>query len=321
MISREMWMEAFEGFYIYDCAVRRNDIFCFLLIQKKEGGDQGEPATRLVSVFNDGSGDVGFGEYTGFELPKISVSRNPEEQAIMISLDGDVAVLGGGENDLEKKIPMGKRNSALLSSAVGIATIDGDIYAVGGWRSVCRRIGSGKWQNLADRASLPESKGTKNGLDNGGFSVIDGFNAHDIYCGGGKGDLWHFDGSSWEQCPVPTNMYVESICCAGDGFVYVGLQSGSVMRGRNDKWKVIHVGSLTLPFKDMVWYEDKVWCTSDYGIWTIEDGKYIEPDLSAKVRSCSGNLSVGDGVMLLAGMYGASVYNGKKWTTLIPPSM
>lgn len=141
------------------------------------------------------------------------------------------------------------------------------------------------------------------------------------YCGGGKGDLWHFDGSTWEQCPVPTSMYVESLCCAGDGFVYVGLQSGSVMRGRDDKWKVIHVGSLTLPFKDMVWYDNKVWCTSDYGIWTIEDGKYLEPDLSAKVRSCSGNLSVGDGVMLLAGLYGATVYNGKKWTTLIPPSM
>ena len=39
---------------------------------KKEGGDLGEPAARLVSVFNDGSGDVGFGEYTGFALPKVS---------------------------------------------------------------------------------------------------------------------------------------------------------------------------------------------------------------------------------------------------------
>ena len=74
---------------------------------------------------------------------------------------------------------------------------------------------------------------------------------------------------------------------------------------------------MTLAFKDMVWFDGKVWCTSDYGLWVIKDGKLKEAELPAEVTACAGNLSVGDGVMLLAGMYGATVYDGKTWTRLI----
>ena len=49
----------------------------------------------------------------------------------------------------------------------------------------------------------------------------------------------------------------------------------------------------------------------------IEDGKLKEAELPAEVTASAGNLSVGDGVMLLAGMYGATVYDGKTWTRLI----
>lgn len=283
-------------------------------------GDETEPLKRLVNVFDDGSSEVGYAEYTGFTRPQIATSQHPKEQAVMIASNGSVAVLGGGESDLEKKIPMRRSGGALFTNVAGLATIDGHVYVAGGWRLVCRRLGPGNWENLADRATLPMPTGD-HGLNNGGFDVIDGFNANDIYCGGGKGDLWHFDGFQWAQCVVPTDMYIESICCAGDGFVYVGLQSGSVMRGRGTKWKVIYIGALSLPFKDMVWYDNRVWCTSDYGVWVIEDGKVAEPDLPPEVRACSGNLAVGDGVMLLAGMYGAIVYNGKKWTPLVPSSM
>lgn len=317
LINKEKWNNAFDGFNIYDCAVRNKDAFSFVCIKATKGKVGDEPNKRLINVFID-SGDVEFIEYTGFAQPLLTVARKPLEQAVMVGIDGDVAVLGSGKHGLETEIPMGRDETPLFTSAAAIATIDGYVYAAGNWRTVCRRTAAGVWENIADRKTLSIPERNENGSNDDGFDAIDGFNDHDIYCGGGKGDLWRFDGLQWHHCSLPTNMYIESICCAGDGYVYIGMQSGSILRGRDNKWKMIHEGKLSLPFKDLVWFDGVVWCTSDYGIWAIKDGKVREANVEANTRSCSGNLSVGDGVMLLAGMYGASIFDGNIWKKLGP---
>lgn len=91
------------------------------------------------------------------------------------------------------------------------------------------------------------------------------------------------------------------------------------MRGRDDDWRLIYKGAMSLPFRDMVWFAGKVRCTSDFGTWTIENGVLVDPELPSSVRACSGNLAVGDGVMPLAGFYGASVFDGTTWTPFGPP--
>jgi hypothetical protein len=74
---------------------------------------------------------------------------------------------------------------------------------------------------------------------------------------------------------------------------------------------------MPLPFRDMVWYEDRGWCTSDYGLWTIHKGKIGRPEVPATVSACSGNLSVGDGVLLLAGLYGAVFKEDGQWNEIV----
>jgi len=172
-------------------------------------------------------------------------------------------------------------------------------------------MGPNAWESLiGDRSTLPLPPKVDGPFSDGGFDAIAGFSETDIYCVGGKGDAWRYDGTRWQVCPVGTDMQFWSVCCAGDGLVYIGMQSGSVLRGRENDWEVIHQDEMTLPFKDMVWFDGKVWCTSDYGLWVIENGQLSEADVPPGVKACSGNLSVGDGLMLLAGMYGASVYGG-----------
>ncbi len=61
------------------------------------------------------------------------------------------------------------------------------------------------------------------------------------------------------------------------------------MRGRENMWKVIHIGELSTPFKDMVWFAGKVWGTSDYGLWTIVNDKVDYADIPANAHACSGN--------------------------------
>lgn len=154
--------------------MRQRNIFCFVLIKKQLDGDQAEPIKRLVSVFTDGAWDMAFAEYKGFSRPKLVVAQRHKPQAVMISAKGRVGVLGSNFNGAEDSIPMGTSDAALFSSANAIATIDGYVYAAGGWRSVCRRTEPGKWENLADRQTLPMPIATKSGLNVDGFSVIDG---------------------------------------------------------------------------------------------------------------------------------------------------
>ena len=68
-----------------------------------------------------------------------------------------------------------------------------------------------------------------------------------------------------------------------------------------------------MPYRDLVWYNDKVWGTNSYGLWSLEDGKMKEVKLDDSIKVCAGHLSVADGVMLLAGANGAAFLEEGTW--------
>ncbi len=171
-----------------------------------------------------------------------------------------------------------------------------------------KRVDRNHWIEIGP---LPPMKSGQSGFDD-----FDAFSETDIYAAGGRGDVWHYDGTAWHRIPFPSKMWIESVCCGQDGYVYIGAQSGTVFQGRGDAWKLIHEGDISLPFKDMVWFGDRVYATNDYGLWEIKDGAVQRSDAPIEITNCSGNLSVGDGVMLLAGHYGAALHDGTGWTRL-----
>lgn len=266
MISHELYEEGFAGYHIYDCEIRTKSIFSFILCETLEDNNEEEPRKRLLNYFRGVKEEIGYGQYTGYEIPKLAVAQKPSAQAVMVALNGVVAVQGAGVSAMERDIPRGVEG-AVFRGIHGATNIDGCVYVTGPWRSVARRIGPNQWESIADRkSSMPIPKASKYGATDTGFDGIDGFNANDIYCAGSKGDVWRYDGKRWQQCPVPINLLMETVCCAGDGYVYIGMAGGSVLKGRENNWKVIHTDRMTLPFTDMVWFAGRVWCTSDHGL-------------------------------------------------------
>lgn len=71
-------------------------------------------------------------------------------------------------------------------------------------------------------------------------------------------------------------------------------------------------GDMTLSFKDMIWHQDWLWCTSDYGLWTLEAGGLVQAGVPFEIYVCADNLSVGDGAMLMADTHGAAFCDGKE---------
>ena len=208
----------------------------------------------------------------------------------------------------------GKKKWPLLSIPNSFKYIDGDLYAVSFDRSVAVQVAENEWKNLVSKNDLDVPTETTTS----GFRTIDGFNKNDLYAVGGKSDLWHFNGQQWRQIQLPTNIDMFTVCCAGDGYVYLGGTMGTIWYGRDDKWQLLENPEFTIPYKNMVWYQDRVWCTSDYGLWCIKNQQLFRPsDVPDEVLLCAGSLSVGDDCLLIAGSGGAQLFDGEKWTDLL----
>lgn len=321
----------FNGFFIIDCVVRRKD-FCYFVVEQiydeeTESPPKSQIITRVVTYVTQPEkvklGRIWGGQdLKGMHRLKAGVSLQPKEQFVGVSLNDHVYVLGSGDDGFENDLK-GSNSKELRETKAGpeeyflrggihkLRTIEGQLYGCGLGRTVITRHGKNDWFY---HASLPKDKSF---LDDTGFLDIDGFSSNDVYAAGGHGDVWHYDGNKWKQLAFPSNMTLGTVCCAGDGYVYIGADSGTVYRGRAEKWERIHRGDMTLSYRDMVWHDGKVWATNDHGIWVIENGKVNRADAPDKVRVCSGHLSVGDGVMLLAGVYGAAMHDGKDWHMVI----
>lgn len=317
--------EYFRGFHFVDCAVRSRSIIYLLGRQEyelEEGDsdpDESEVVKRFSNIFLDRPESERYGctDLTGFRITNIEVSQVPQPHAVAVDYKADVFARAKGLTGLEDRVPFDDETGPQRGGIRRLRSVDGHVYGAGGRRSVCRREGPNHWVPLWDK-SLPLPKVKRKVDENDyGFDDIHGFSANDLYAVGGEGDVWHYDGKRWKQIPFPSNMDLYNVCCGGDGQVYIGGRSGAVFRGRENRWEKIHDGGLSLRLKDMEWYQDRVWCTNDYGVWTIKDGKFEDAGLPLAIGNCAGRLAVGDGVMVLAGMYGAAMYDGQEWQMLV----
>ena len=321
MITQEEYDDCLRGYQISDCVVRNRNYFHFIahdIEQALEASPISESRVtkREVGFYLDEPyGErLGAQEFVNFRRTYVGATAQPMDQVVCVDSGGMVYSRGSGFEDFESPIPKhdnGPRRGAIFR----IRMIQGQLYAVGSGHTVCRRRGVNDWESLC--FNLPaETLADFNDVDraaNMAFKDIDGFAPDDLYVIAGRGRVWHFDGKQWTQIHFPSNMLLHSVCCAGDGHVYIGAQSGNLFRGRGQEWKLIERGNMTLPFQDLVWHAGKVWGTSDYGVWHLEGDRMVQTEVPSEIMVCAGNLSVAEGVLLMAGTHGAAFHDGQQW--------
>lgn len=325
-----------KGFEITGCAIRSKDIFYFVALSdydlKDSLPEDSERTFRVIPFFLKEELRWSYVSYDGYEGLMAGASQQPESKFIGVDRSRYAVVLGGGSNEVEE-IPC-SINGPLRSRARRVKTINGYVHACSAYRGLARRDGAHLWVSLCANLEMNLDRDPTSAPY--GFNDFDAFGDGEFYCVGGRSDVWRLDGQGWTFVEFPNDssqlpywlknledyegVKLESVCCAGDGYVYIGGPSGAVWKGRHDQWKLIHDVNLTLPFKDMVWFQDRVYCTSDYGFWEIVNGKVRPCDVPEEIRICSGNLSVADGVMLLAGEGGAAYHDGHKWKLIFNTS-
>jgi len=321
-VPQKQWSKGLRGWNITDCAVRSSS-FVYLVARENIPEEQisgtwdHDITTRFLVLYLNKSPEksLGLQGFDGFGHPRCGVAHNPLSQGIITARnhDGDAWAMGSGKNGPMEHIAPGKGPMTMK-----VKCINGYAYSVGSGRSIYKRTNVDYWVKLDN--GFPENILKVEDILSEGFYDLDGFSESDMYAVGGDGDIWHFDGTLWMQEGFPSNMELNTVTCASDGYVYVSGQGGTLWRGRNSTWEKLYSGRYTIPWNDVLWFEDKLWLASDYML-RIWDGKKLVPvtDDEGDELPFSGHMDACDGLLVIADTESVMAYQNGKWRTLVAP--
>jgi hypothetical protein len=314
-VNKKVWDENLNGMLITDCAVRDRNIL-YLCLRENLPHEKAlllldhDIKTTLLAIFLDTPNNQYGGAYlTGYNMPRVGVSRAPVAQGLLVARNssGQITSMGGGKDYPDEHIqkdgwPMTWR----------IKCINGYAYSVGGQRKIYKRTSIGKWEKFSD---LPKSEN----IETVGFNDMDAFSESDMYAVGGHGDVWHYDGSQWRQMSFPSDVQLATVTCAGDGNVYISGEGGSLWVGQKSTWKSIYKGNSSILWNDALWFENKLWLSSDYQ-FRIWNGTNLEPVThEGKAVPMNGHMDAYDGLLAVASSEYVMTFDGKDWRYIVSP--
>ncbi|NHZ66763.1 hypothetical protein [Massilia genomosp. 1] len=335
IFDESTWDTYISGYTFYDCAILSEHGFGFVLVEEKDGDDDDDsaPMTRFIAMKIDNPIESRFNgsETNGFSKTTIASSEHSrgyvavDTGSKVYSIDSERM---GDERAIDRVLDMSTYNG-MVGVIHKVVRAAGQVYALGDFRRIYRRIGVDQWIELGAEgagvpmpAEIPSSSDYDSSI---GFNDMSAFAKNDMYAVGGDGDVWRFDGKKWHNCPIPTNASLETVCCAGNGIVYITELNGSVWAGRTDQWKKIADANLTAGFHpvDAFWFNNRLYLGSQQGIFAIDEKtKKVVPlkevDEDAPNPTNGGRIDVSpDGRFLLTvGPYGACLHDGTKWRRL-----
>ena len=344
--AKERFNSLLGGYAIIHANIKSKTRIAFII--KDIGGEKGylkdasELATDFVlynpNIRADKHGVVALGWKQGVRKAWVTMLGD-ENNPIILCNDLTFTYEYPSDYHLDKKIGWSKlpnpinTKKAMIRGILGCKVIDNEAYMFGKFRKLYKRIGIQVWKDISYEdehpqlhADLEQYKKQKVHLrDVGiGFHAIDGFNKNDIYACGDGGDCWHYNGKVWRRLDLPVSTDLTSILCANDGYVYIGLTHGDIIKGRYKKesnienWEILKgEGGAT---NTLAWFQDKVYIGSDLGIYTINSQSNIEQyQFSEKgwhqysfkhVASC-------DEALLSYGTDQALIFDGKDWEEIV----
>ncbi len=289
--------------------------------------------TRFVAIDIDEPIERRFrGAQTGaFRGTTIAASEQPRVYVAVVSTSKVHSIepgRSGDERAIDRVLDMSIGNG-MLGTVRKVVRAAGEIYAVGDYRKIYRRIGVDQWIELGaegNGVSMPADLTSEmDFIYTIGFNDMSAFSKNDMYAVGGEGDAWRFDGEQWHQCLIPTTAKLTTVCCAGNGRVYITEQKGSVWEGRADRWQKVTGKKLPAGFYpvDSIWFNNRLYLGTQYGLFALDKkrGKVVdlkEAEDDAPNPTSSGRLDLSeDGRFLLtAGASGACIHDGTKWRRL-----
>lgn len=335
IFDRNMWDKIGKGFFVKDCTIGFEDgRLGFLFVEEGDPDDRGDWwLTRLLAVKLELPIDRRFFMREGGNLRSATLSSAwAPDQSEFIAVDIDRNLWSYKPKEYkgsEEAIPFdtnGHDFDAAVSKVVRVGTT---VYAIGSPFRIFQRIKGQQWKELTgipipaafesgDRAKIIDAS------TNSTFFDLAGFSNENMYAVGDGGTVWNFNGGHWKQVPFPTNADLFTVACGDNDNVYITDIRGNLWKGSGTSWSLLCEMNQSLPFKDSAWYQGRLWCANDYGMYVLEGTKLVPAHkakfdpIPTEVALHSHRIDVSpDGKqMLVCGGDGAALHDGEKWTLL-----
>lgn len=250
-------------------------------------------------------GLLGFIGGNAWHTASITICKYPHEQMLAMSAHGEIRLFGSGL-DSEELISTPDGSPETRGLLRKVRNIGQRAYAVGMNRQVYRRDGEGLWVCL-DQAIRPAPSEVK------GFEAVDGFAENDLYAAGWDGEIWHFNATSWQVCPSPTNLVLTSLLCAADDQVYAAGQRGLLLKGRQSSWQFIEQEAMRDDIWDLAWFEGQLYVATYRGLYSLVNEQLVPVDFGDERPTSFYHLSAADGVLWSFGAKDIMAFDGSRW--------
>lgn len=216
-----------------------------------------------------------------FEMSAVSMCLLVQPQIALLMLGNNGKVVRWGSKDFsEEWIDNSSDGPGSRNGMREIRAIGQHAYAVGMGRMVYRCEAEDNWSRLDSgvRADLK--------LDSdSGFNSIDGFSEQDIYAAGWDGEIWHYFENRWTKLESPTNLALQRVVCAPDGYVYIVGQRGVIIKGRENGWEVVEQDLMKQDFWGACWFKGKLYASTANGIYVLDDDTLKSIDIGSIHKS------------------------------------
>jgi hypothetical protein len=301
-----MAIDASKGFFVSDgCVIRRDQ----LLLALGFNADPDQETSR-----------VGYhvqGEWRHFDVEVdsvISVTASDTLGYAVASL-GSVFELPLAE-DTTREIFNERVRSWVIEAAVDfgelmrIRLIQGVPFCVGQSGQVYR-LGKANW----DRADHGMRK-----IGGPDLEDIDGFSLDELYVAGIEGAIHRFDGSTWRQVSLPTNLNISNVRCLSDGLCCACGDDGLILRGRLDDWQVFGEPVPDRNYWGLEEFDGSIYLAHGTGIDRLVDQAVVPVDLKLKGKTTFHRLHGRDHVLYSFGTDHLLRFADGVWTRVPIPT-
>ncbi|MCP4744828.1 MAG: hypothetical protein GY874_01610 [Desulfobacteraceae bacterium] len=282
--------------------VRQNDIGYILACNPKTEED--DPHVKIFK-WNNGSFSDG---WANFNAHSVCLAKQPELSLVFLSSSGNYSIHSStstSDNIFNNSSP--QPTNPRYGDIRSVSEIEGKAYAVGHTGAVYRLDDLSTWTRIDD--GLPEDFN---------IEAIHGFNGSDIYAVGFEGKVWHFDGLAWKECDdMPTNIILNTICCAGDGNVYIGGHKGVLLRGRKDAWGIVDESHIEDDIWNLEWFKGKLYISTLHHVYCLDKDQFHSVEFGGNPPKTCYHLSTDGNVMWSIGEKDIRSFDGKAWTTIV----
>jgi hypothetical protein len=236
----------------------------------------------------------------------VSNQSGSEPMLSAIGQWGEVMSLDSWGQQETRMIQTRERPIELHGPLRRVRAISGEIYAVGTDRQVYKRSQLGEWISLVKDLDAP-------GDSVSSLEGIAGFSPAEIYAVGIGGEIWRFDGNHWHRMDSPTNHILNDICCSEEGSAYACGRDGTLLVGREDRWRVVNHGSTEEALWSVCDFRGHIYVSTLSAVYRLEGEVLKRVDFESDVPKTCYHLSATSYVLWSIGAKDVLALYGDSW--------